>query len=357
MLCGAGQARFGERPVPEIEDPHDVIVRIAYTGVCGSDVHFWVHGGVNGHVFSERPLVMGHEASGIVHAVGSSVTSLRPGDHVALEPGYPCRRCARCKAGRYNLCPKMKFAGCPPDNHGTLTKYFKLPEDYCFKIDPKVIGLDEAVLLEPLAVGVHAARQVGVKPGDEVVVFGAGTVGILCAAVAREFGARRIISVDVNQNKLSVAKPFVGESICETFIPDPALSAEENAHALLSRHGLGLPANGGGVDVVIDATGAEPCVQTGIHILRTGGAYIQTGMGRRDVNFPIGLVADKELVIKGCFRYGPGDYKFGLELVQAGKIVLKSLITKVFPFEQATEAWETTRRGEGIKTLIQGVQD
>lgn len=321
-------------------------------------VHFWIHGGINAHIVSDRPLVMGHEASGIVHAVGSSVASLRPGDHVALEPGYPCRRCARCKSGRYNLCPGMKFAGSPPDNHGTLTRYFKLPEDYCYRIDPEtMIGLDEAVLLEPLAVAVHTVRQVGVKAGDEVVVFGAGTVGVFCAAVAREFGARRIVSVDVNQNKLSFAETFVGESFSSVFTPIQGLPVEENGHALLSANGLGLPAEGGGADVVIEATGAEPCIQMGIHVLRTGGSYIQTGMGKRDANIPIGLIADKELVVKGCFRYGPGDYKLALEFVKAGKIVLKSVITRVYPFERVTDAWETTRRGEGIKTLIRGVED
>ncbi|KAL1965769.1 hypothetical protein VTN77DRAFT_5090 [Rasamsonia byssochlamydoides] len=369
FLYGPGDAKYGERPIPQIEEPDDVIVRVAYTGVCGSDVHFWVHGGMKRHVSPDNPLVMGHEASGIVHQVGPSVTDIKPGDHVALEPGYSCRNCARCKAGRYNLCPKMRFAGDPPVGHGTLTKFFKLPADYCYKIPAESsIGLEEAVLIEPLAVAVHTARQVGVTPGDQVVVFGAGTIGLLCAAVAREFGASKIVAVDINGEKLRFAEKFLGSSNSSnslgTYKPDSTLSSEENAQRIVETYNLGSttasPADDGlaGADIVIDATGAEPCIQTGIHVLRTGGTFIQTGLGKHTVAFPITTVANRELTVKGCFRYGPGDYKLAIALASEGRIPpLKTLITKVLPFEQATEAWETTRRGEGIKTLIRGVQD
>lgn len=319
------------------------------------------------HVSPDRPLVMGHEASGIVHAVGPNVTDLAPGDYVALEPGYPCRRCARCKAGRYNLCPGMRFAGDPPVGHGTLTKFFKLPADYCYKIPADSdLGLDGAVLIEPLAVAVHTARQVGVTPGDQVVVFGAGTIGLLCAAVAREFGASKIVAVDINEEKLRFAEKFLGSSSSRlgTYKPDSSLSAEENAQRIVEMYGLGVDtasassADDAGADIVIDATGAESCIQTGIYVLRTGGTFIQTGLGKHIVAFPITTVANRELTVKGCFRYGPGDFKLAIALACEGRIpALRTLITKVLPFEKVTEAWETTRRGEGIKTLIQGVQD
>lgn len=361
LLCGPGKARYEERPYPEIRDPHDVVVRIAYTGVCGSDVHFWEHGGINVHVSEDRPLVMGHESSGIIYEVGSAVKSLKPGDPVAVEPGYPCRRCVRCKEGRYHLCPDMMFAGNPPHAHGTLTKFFRIPADYCYKLPLGTIGLDEAALIEPLAVAVHANRTVGVRPGDKVVVFGAGTVGLLCAAVAREFGANKVLSVDIIKAKLDFAETFVGNAkrpgFFATAIPDKSLSSEDNAARLLQNPILRDAAEQGGVDVVIDATGAAPCIQTGIHVLRNGGSFIQVGMGTRNINFPIASVCEKELSLKGCFRYGSGDYQLALELATQGKIGVKSLITAVLPFEKAPDAWETTMRGEGIKTLIQGVQD
>ncbi|KAL6717274.1 hypothetical protein ACLMJK_005189 [Lecanora helva] len=350
FLHDAGDARYSELPIPTLSSPHDVIIRIAFVGVCGSDVHFWLHGGIGAHkVAPDRPLVMGHEASGIVHAVGSSVTSLTPGDRIAMEPGFPCRRCVRCKEGRYNLCSNMKFAAAPPDNHGTLCKYFRLPEDYCFKLPPHV-SLEEGVLLEPASVAVHMARLVDVKIGQTVVVFGAGTVGLLCGAVADAFGAKKVVLVDILEKKLEFARNFVAG--CGTFMPDSKASAEENAARLIKQHGLG-----DGADVVMEASGAEASVQTGVHVLRTGGSYVQGGLGRPNIIFPIVTMSEKELTVKGCFRYSSGDFKVALDLISEGEIRVDKLITKKVDFEQAPEAWETTKRGEGIKTLIRGVQD
>ncbi|KAJ5999898.1 hypothetical protein N7481_000307 [Penicillium waksmanii] len=374
LLYGPGDARFENIPLPTIEDPYDVIIRIAYVGVCGSDVHFWLHGGIKSYVSPEHPLVMGHEASGIVYAVGSAVTHLQPGDPIAIEPGYPCRRCRHCKSGKYNLCSDMRFAAAPPYSHGALSKYYKLPADCCYKIPTNTaplppLGLDEAVLIEPLAMAVHSIRQVGVQPGDKVVVFGAGTVGLLCAAVAREFGARMITSVDLRRERLDFAHSFVpgsssgGNNIqvhsrvgFSTAIPNPALSAEENAQCLRVVHRSSVLDDDPGFDIAIESTGSESCIQMAIYALRVGGSFVQTGMGqKRVVDFPISVVAENEICVKGCFRYGPGDYRMALELAILRKIELKSFITKVVPFEKAVEAWETKRRGEGIKTLIRGV--
>ncbi|KAJ6084922.1 hypothetical protein N7499_004551 [Penicillium canescens] len=367
FLYGPGDARFEDRPMPTIDDPLDVIIRIEYVGVCGSDVHFWLHGGVKNHVSHTSPLVMGHEASGTVHAIGPSVKNLQPGDAVAIEPGFGCRICSKCKAGKYNLCPEMKFAANPPYTHGTLSKFFKVPADCCYKISGSFdsefgnaggIGLDEAVLIEPMAVAVHSVRQVGVKPGDRAIVFGAGTVGLLCAAVAREFGANLIVSVDLSDDKLEFAKKFVGEDRVRfrTAIPARGLTSEEIAVGLRGwLEGVDSEADLPGFDVAIEATGAESCIQTAIHSLKVGGSFVQTGLGNRNVNFPISTVSENEITVKGCYRYGAGDFKMALELAKSRKVELKPLITKVVPFENVVEAWETTKRGEGIKTLIRGV--
>lgn len=263
----------------------------------------------------------------------------------------------------------MRFAASPPGNHGTLCKFFKMPVDCCYKIPNSssdsrtgspgpAFGLDEAVLLEPLSVATHSVRQASVRPGDCVVVFGAGTIGLLCAAVAREFGAGMVTSVDISREKLEFAKRFVpdGKLAFETFLPDQTLSSEEDATRLRDlRHGeSALETDVPGYDVAIEATGAESCIQMAIHALRVGGSFVQTGLGKRNVNFPISTVSENEIEIRGCFRYGPGDYRMALELALSGKIPLKSLITKIVPFEEIVEAWETTRRGEGIKTLIRG---
>lgn len=261
----------------------------------------------------------------------------------------------------------MIFAASPPDN-GTLCKFFKRPADCCYKI-PKSnpnssslessFGLDEAVLVEPLSVAVHSVRQGGIRPGDCVIVFGAGTIGLLCAAVAREFGATIVTSVDISREKLDFAKKFVpdGKLAFSTFIPDQTLPSDENAQRLrdLRQSEDGIETDVPGYDVAIEATGAESCIQMAIHALRVGGSFVQTGLGKRNVNFPISTVSENEIEIRGCFRYGPGDYRIALELASSGKIAVKSLITKIVPFVDVVEAWETTRRGQGIKTLIRGV--
>ncbi|ODM17523.1 hypothetical protein SI65_07198 [Aspergillus cristatus] len=339
FLYGPLDARFEDRPIPVLENPHDVIV------------HFWLHGGIRAFVSETQPLTMGHEASGTIHAVGSAVTSFQPGDKVAIEPGYPCRRCHHCKDGHYNLCLEIKFAADPPVLHGTLTKYFMLPADFCYKM-PESISLTEAVLMEPLAVAIHAVRQADVRPGKTVIVFGAGTVGLFCAAVAREFGAAVVASVDIMERKLSFAQRFVGESVGRTVLADPSLSPEENAVRLVQEHGLGE-----GCDIAIDASGAEMSVQTALFSLHKGGTYAQVGMGKRKIEFPISEMCEKEITAKGCFRYGAGDFDLGVHLVGSRKVSLSGLVTSIFPFESATEAWETAKRGEGTKTLIEGPKD
>lgn len=288
---------------------------------------------------------MGHEASGTVYSVGSSVASLKPGDRVAIEPGFPCRRCKACKSGRYNLCTKMTFAASPPDSPGTLTKYFRLPDDFCYKI-PDAMGLDEAVLIEPLSVAVHVARLADVKAGTDVVIFGAGTIGLMCAAVVKAFGAKKIISVDLDKRRLEFAEKFAATA---TFEPIRGLSAEETAGQMIKQFGLSE-----GADTVLEATGAASCIDTGISVLRTGGTFVQVGLGNSRIEFPIVLMSEKELNLKGSFRYNSGDYELALNLATSGKVAVGDLITHTEPFERASEAWERTRRGEGIKTLIRG---
>lgn len=307
-------------------------------------VHFWKHGGIGTKVDSAHPLVMGHEGSGIIQAVGSAVTSVKVGDSVAIEPGTPCRRCKACKVGLYNLCIDMKFAAAPPDAHGLLTQYYLAPDDFVYKI-PSGVGLQEAVLIEPLAVAVHANRLVNVKPGQDVVIFGSGTIGLLCAAVAKTFGAQRTILVDVVDHKLAFARDFLG---CDMFLSKIGESPEVTASQLQDTFEML-----GGCHTVIEASGAESCMQTGIHVLGLGGSYIQTGIGKPKMEVPILVMSEKELKVYGCFRYGPGDYELAVKLLSSGAIKLTPLISSVTSFERATEAWDKTNRGEGIKNLIQ----
>jgi D-xylulose reductase len=311
-------------------------------------VHFWTEGGFARKVSEQHPLVMGHEASGIIHKVGPAVSQLKPGDRVAIEPGFSCKSCSYCKSGRYNLCRKMKFAADPPSTHGTLSRFFKIPEDFAYKL-PDSINLEEAVLVEPLGVAIHGVRLADIRPGQNVIVQGAGTVGCLTAATAKAYGARTVVITDINAEKLSFAKGVVE---CCTFQPRLDASPEQEAARLKQEAGLDL-----GADAVLECTGVETSAHTGILSLAPGGVFVQIGLGKPVQSLPIHAMCEKEIVMKTCFRYGPGDFEIALGLLESRKVSVSSFISSIVPFERAPEAWDRTMRGEGIKNLIKGVKD
>ncbi|KAI1851210.1 hypothetical protein JX265_006168 [Neoarthrinium moseri] len=342
ILDKPNSVSFADRPVPSIKSPHDVLVGVNYTGICGSDVHYWKHGAI-GHFVVKDPMVLGHESAGTVVAVGDEVKTLKKGDRVALEPGYPCRRCGPCLGGKYNLCPDMRFAATPPYD-GTLTGFWTAPADFCYRL-PDNVSLQEGALIEPLAVAVHIVKQAAVTPGQSVVVMGAGPVGLLCAAVAKAFGATKVCSVDIVESKLEFARGF---SSTHAYISQ-RVSAEENAANIKKE--IGCP---DGADAVIDASGAEPSIQTSLHTVRMGGTYVQGGMGKSDINFPIMAMCLKEVTAKGSFRYGSGDYKLAVELVANGQVDVKKLVSETVAFKQAEQAFAKVAEGKVIKILIAG---
>jgi D-xylulose reductase len=239
----------------------------------------------------------------------------------------------------------MKSAASPPSDHGTLTRLFKLPEDFCYKL-PENVGLEEAVLLEPLAVAVHAAKVANLRHGDTVVILGSGTIGLLCAAVAKAHGAKKIVAVDILDNKLQFAREW---NHSETFKPDIKDSSNGNADRLIKDHALGQ-----GADVVVEASGAASSISLGIHALRPGGSFVQVGMIAANIDFPMQRVAENELHICGSFRYSAGDFEAALQMLATNQIDVKDLISTILPFDHAIEAWELTGKGQGIKNLIRG---
>ncbi|CAG8048068.1 unnamed protein product [Penicillium olsonii] len=342
VLEGIQKVKFEDRSIPQLHDPYDVLVRVKFTGICGSDVHYWSCGQI-GPFKVEQPMVLGHESSGIVEQIGSKVTTLKVGDRVTMEPGEPCRRCDACKIGTYNLCPAMAFAATPPYD-GTLAQYYRLPEDLCYQL-PDSLSLEQGALVEPLSVAVHLVRQADVSPGSSIVIFGAGPVGLLCCAVAKAFGANKVIAVDIQQPRLDFAKRFEATA---TFLPGSG-SPLDNATRLKEENGLG-----NGADFVIDASGAEASINTGVHVLHPGGTYVQGGMGRDEVNFPITAACTKELTIKGSFRYASGDYKLAIQLLATQQVKAQELITDIVKFEDAERAFHDVKAGTGIKVLIAG---
>ncbi|KAL3445542.1 chaperonin 10-like protein [Aspergillus insuetus] len=341
VLYPGGRFGFEDREIPTLQSERDVLVRVIATGLCGSDVHYWQHGRIGRYVV-EKPIILGHESSGIVVDCGSQ-SGLAVGDRVALEPGIACNTCRYCRAGRYNLCKEMRFAATPPYD-GTLATYYRVPAECCYKLPPH-ISLRDGTLIEPLSVAVHSCRLAGDLQEKSVIVFGAGPVGLLCAGVARAFGASTVVVVDVVPNRLKSAQKYGATHTHLT----TSESVEQNAQDILNTAGLEL-----GADIVLDATGAEPCMNTGIHALASGGTFVQVGLGRPNPSLPVGQICDKEIVFKGSFRYGPGDYQTAVGLLNSRRIRLDGLVTHEFPFSRAEEAFQNVASRAGIKSVIYG---
>jgi D-xylulose reductase len=272
-----------------------------------------------------------------------------------MEPGVPCRRCEHCKKGHYHLCGAMVFAATPPWD-GTLAKYYVNASDFCYKI-PNAMTLEEGAMVEPVAVATAICTTADLRPHQTVLVFGCGPIGVLCQAVARQWGASKVVGVDIVQSRLAIAKSY---GVDATYAPprvepgvDPLVHAEKVAVDLNRELGFGE-----GPDVVLECSGAEACVQQGIFAAKKGATFVQAGMGKETVAFPITAVCTKGLIVKGSIRYRPGNYPAAIELISSGKIDVKPLITNRFKFEEAEQAFNLVKEGreDVFKVMIEGVQ-
>ncbi|KAJ5826734.1 hypothetical protein N7447_003497 [Penicillium robsamsonii] len=344
-----------DRPKPVIQNPHDVIVHVAQTGICGSDVHYWQRGRIGDYVLT-GPMVLGHESSGVVTQVGEKVTHLKAGDRVAMEPGVPCRRCDYCRKGSYHLCGDMIFAATPPWD-GTLAKYYRNASDFCYKV-PNNMDLEEAAMVEPVSVAVAICKTADLRAHQTVLVLGCGPIGVLCQAVAKAWGAKTVIGVDVVQSRLDVANLY---GVDHTFLPpfperganvDPMVHAENVASIMKERFNIG-----DGFDTVLECSGAEPCVQLGLFAAKRGATFVQAGMGKEVIQFPITAVCTRGLIIKGSIRYLAGCYPAAIDLISSGQVDVKRLITNRYKFEEAEQAFELVKAGrqDVFKVMIAGV--
>ena len=203
VLKGAGKVTLQERPVPG-PGPGEVLVQVAAVGTCGSDVHYYEHGRIGDFVV-ESPLILGHEPSGVVIAAGPGADRHLPGQRVSIEPGVPDFTCEYCRAGRYNLCPRMRFFGTPPID-GAFCEYVVVSEEFAYPV-PDSLSDDAAALVEPLSVGVWACRKARVGPGSRVLVAGAGPIGLVCLQAAKAFGATYVAVTDVNPRRKNPTRP------------------------------------------------------------------------------------------------------------------------------------------------------
>ncbi|XP_075979291.1 sorbitol dehydrogenase-like [Anticarsia gemmatalis] len=326
-----------QTPIPEISDC-EVLLRMDCVGICGSDVHYWQDGSC-GHFVLKEPMIMGHEASGVVAKVGAKVKNLKVGDRVAIEPGVPCRYCEFCKTGRYHLCPDMVFCATPPI-HGNLARYYKHSADFCFKL-PEHVSMEEGALLEPLSVGVHACRRGGLSAGHNVLVLGAGPIGLLTMLTAKAMGANQVLITDVLQSRLDFAKQLGAEHTLLVSRDSNEDELVKKIHQMLGAH----------PDVSFDASGAQATVRLSMLATKSGGVAVLVGMGAAEQTVPLAGALAREVDIRGIFRY-VNEYPIALALVASGKINVKPLVTHHFSLEDTVEAYEVARQGTGIKVMI-----
>jgi L-iditol 2-dehydrogenase len=305
----------------------EVLVRIVSVGVCGSDCHYFEHGRIGPYVV-EAPLVLGHEASGVLAAVGADVPADRLGSRVAIEPQRPCRRCEQCKAGRYNLCPDMVFLATPPVD-GAFVEYLAVPADFAHDI-PSTVSADAAALLEPLSVGIWACQKAGVGLGSSVFIAGAGPIGVITAQVARAAGATRIVVSDVAPGRLEWAL-----RLGATGVDDPTGDDAPDAQ----------------FDAFIDASGVAPAIRRGIAAVRPAGSVVLVGMGGDELSLPVSLVQNRELQLTGVFRYA-NTWPAAIALAASGAVDLDGLVTAVFGLDEAEHALRAARDPRNMKVVV-----
>lgn len=280
-------------------------------------------------------MILGHEAAGVVRYVSDDIVGFEQGDRVALEPGVPCSVCDVCRRGRYNLCPDVRFFATPPVN-GALAHFISHPANFCYKLPP-MISFEEAAMFEPLSVGIHACRRANLKLGDTVLITGAGTIGLVTMLVAKAMGASQITIIDVDADRLSVAKEMGADKVIVTHSEsDPKLSLQGNE-----------------ADICFDATGVESAMKACVYSVKRGGVVVLIGMGHPDITLPVMEASVKEVDIRSVFRYC-NTYPTALELVASGKVHLKRLVTHRFKMLDAELALECAlnRGNKAIKVMI-----
>ncbi|KAK0197992.1 chaperonin 10-like protein [Armillaria mellea] len=350
VLHGPRDLRHTRRPLPP-PPPHHVQIAVLSTGLCGSDLHYYLHAR-NGAFALQAPLVLGHESAGVITAVGPLVTHLRPGQHVAIEAGIPCGSCEWCRSNRYNLCEGMRFRSSAktfPHLDGTMQTRINHPAKHVHVL-PCGVSCEQGALAEPLSVVLQASRRAGVSRNTrKVLVFGAGAIGMLAAGLARSRGVpvEAIAMVDINQQRLAFAKSrgLVGKIYCLT--PQAPAKGVDG----LERSRAQAEVFGGGYDVVYECTGAEPCIQMAVYNAKSGGKVLLIGMGTSNALIPISNAATREVDIIGSFRYAD-TYKEALELLASNSIPpIMDLVTHRVPFnvDAVKKAFEAMAKGKDEK--------
>lgn len=337
IMSNIGKMDFCERDIPTVEKD-EVLVKIEYVGVCGSDLHYYEHGRISNYIV-ETPFVLGHEASGVVVEVGADVKHLNIGDKVALEPGKTCGQCEFCRSGKYNLCPEVIFFATPPVD-GVFQEYVAHEADLCFKL-PENVTTMEGALIEPLAVGFHAANQADAHIGQTAIVFGAGCIGLVTMMALMAKGVTNVYVVDIMDNRLEKAIELGATGI----VNGKDKNIVEVANELT---------NGKGFDIVIETAGTDITTSQAINVAKKGATVVLVGYSSSGMmTLPMSEALDKELTFKTVFRYRH-IYPMAIEAVSAGKVGLKNIVTDIFDFNDIQNAMDKSIKEKQriVKSII-----
>lgn len=342
VMNGIGKMGFEERTIPKARD-NEVLVKLEYVGICGSDLHYYETGAIGDYVV-KPPFVLGHEPGGIVVEVGKNVTHLKVGDRVALEPGKTCGHCEFCKTGRYNLCPDVVFFATPPVD-GVFQEYVAHEADLCFKL-PENVSTMEGALIEPLAVGFHAAMQGDAKAGQTAVVMGAGCIGLVTMMALKAMGVSKVYVIDIMQKRLDKAMELGADGVIN--------GSEVNAvEAVMELTG------GKGCDLAVETAGTQITTVQTIHMTKKGSTIVLVGYSKSgEMTLPMSLALDKELTFKTVFRYRH-IYPMAIDAVAAGKVNLKGIVTDIFSLDDAQKAmdYSVNNKADIVKAVIKITAD
>ena len=329
---------YVRRPIPTPK-ANEVLVKLEYVGICGSDMHYYETGAIGDYVV-EPPFVLGHEPGGVVVEVGADVTHLKVGDRVALEPGKTCGHCEFCKTGRYNLCPDVVFFATPPVD-GVFQEYVAHEADLCFKLPDNVSTL-EGALIEPLAVGFHAANQGGAHAGQTAVVMGAGCIGLVSMMALKAEGVSNVYVVDIMEKRLEKALELGADHVING-------KDEDAVEAVMKL------TEGKGCDLVIETAGTEFTSRQCVKMTKKGATIVLVGYSKTgEITLPMSLALDKELTFKTVFRYRH-IYPMAIEAVAAGKVNLKGIVTNIFDFDDIQNAMDRSISDKAniVKAVVQ----
>lgn len=337
VMLGIGKMGFEERDIPQPKDD-EVLVKLEYVGICGSDLHYYESGAIGDYVV-KPPFVLGHEPGGTVVEVGKNVTHLKVGDRVALEPGKTCGHCEFCKTGRYNLCPDVVFFATPPVD-GVFQEYVAHEAGLCFRL-PDNVSTMEGALIEPLAVGFHAARQSGAQAGQTAVVTGAGCIGLVSMMALKAMGVSKVYSVDVMDKRLDKALELGADGVING-------SKEDAVKKVMELTG------GMGCDLVIETAGTEITTRQAVQMTKKGATIVLVGYSKTgEIKMPVSLALDKELTFKTVFRYRH-IYPMAIDAVASGRVNLKGIVTNEFALDDIQEAMDESvnNKADIVKAVV-----